>query len=164
MTDHAWIVVKVGGSLFDMPDLRVRLSSFLTHIGNAKVLILPGGGPIADAVRRLDAIHLLGEDAAHWLAIQALSINARFLQTFLPSTPIVADIPDCSGRYLLDPFRFFQKDEMNEDHVPHTWNATSDSLAVRLAILAKARELLLLKSVDWQGTDWSAASRAGVVD
>ena len=53
---------------------------------------------------------------------------------------------------------------MRSDHLPHDWHITSDSLAVRLATLVKARELILLKSIDWPGNDWSAASRAGIVD
>ena len=161
MSDNAWIVVKVGGSLFDLPDLRERLLSWLAQLSDAHVLIVPGGGVTADAIRLLDGVHRLGEEAAHWLAIQTLSVNAGFLQALLPMTRIVAEKPLFSpisagalGWYVLDPWPFFQADELRSDHVPHCWQATSDSLAARLATLVKARELILLKSIDWAGSDW----------
>ena len=158
-------MVKVGGSLFDLPDLGVRLSGWLNQLDADKVLLVPGGGITADAIRALDRTHHLGEEASHWLALEAMSINARFLQVLLPTAKIVADIPvGSTGLHILDASPFFRADEERHDHLPHTWQVTSDSLAVRVAVLARARELILLKSVDWPGDDWAAASRAGVVD
>ena len=169
MRDDAWIVVKVGGSLFDLADLRARLTSWLAQLGEANVLIVPGGGGTADAIRILDRTHQLGEEASHWLAIQTLSINARFLQALLPMARIIAEIPTslsslASGWYVLDAVPFFRADELRSDHLPHVWQVTSDSLTMRVATLVKARELILLKSIDWQGDDWAEASRAGIVD
>jgi aspartokinase-like uncharacterized kinase len=170
MCDDAWTVVKVGGSLFDWPLLGERLSSWLTRLDASRVLLVAGGGPAADALRELDVVDPLGDDAAHWLAIEAMSFNARALQERLPTARIVCEIPDpaflacASGWYLLDALPFFRADESNAGHLPHSWRVTSDSLAVRAAVLAKARELILLKSVSWPGTDWTEAMHAGIVD
>jgi 5-(aminomethyl)-3-furanmethanol phosphate kinase len=166
MTNIAWIVVKVGGSLFDLPNLRSRLRQWLTELGDANVLIVPGGGATAEAIRALDRTHQLGEGAAHWLAIEALSVNARFLQALLPEVRLFGDfLPEVQGHlFLLDALPFFQADEARHDHLPHRWQVTSDSLAARAATLLTARELILLKSVDWSGADWAEAGRAGVVD
>ena len=87
-----WTVVKVGGSLFDLPDLRQRLQSYLARFDADKVALVPGGGATADAVRAFDRVHRLGEETSHWLAIQALSVNARFLQTILPGATIIVDV------------------------------------------------------------------------
>ena len=136
------IVVKVGGSLFDMPDLQARLCRWLTQLGDANVLIVPGGGAAADVIRDLDRVHQLGEEASHWLAIRAMSLNAHFLQALLPTARIVAEIPPLdagSSWSILDAYPFFQADEVRPDHLPHCWEVTSDSLAVRVAILANAR-------------------------
>jgi 5-(aminomethyl)-3-furanmethanol phosphate kinase len=154
MSIDSCTVVKVGGSLFDLPDLRQRLRGWLAQLDAARVLLVPGGGATADAIRAIDGVHRLGEEAAHWLAIQALSVNARLLRELLPDASLE----------ILDPLPFFQADEENPDHLPHLWEVTSDSLAVRAATLVDARELILLKSVSWEGNDWAAASRVGVVD
>src|SRR5258708_14485560 len=77
------IVVKVGGSLFDMPDLRPRLIQFLRRLSCPEVALVPGGGRIVDAIRHLDRWHGLGEEASHWLALRALSLNAHFLPHLL---------------------------------------------------------------------------------
>jgi aspartokinase-like uncharacterized kinase len=185
MPNNAWIIVKVGGSLFDLPDLRERLRARLRQLGAAKVLLVPGGGATADAIRAFDTAHLLGEDASHWLALQALSLNARMLHELLPEARIVSEIPEPAAQaraatsalacaagadenrsrfFLLDAFPFFHADEQRPDHLPHCWDVTSDSLAVRVATLAKAHELILLKSVVWEASDWTEAARSGIVD
>jgi aspartokinase-like uncharacterized kinase len=166
MSDARRIVVKVGGSLFDLPDLKMRLDRFLASLGDANVLIVPGGGALADVVRMHDQTHQLGEEASHWLAITALSVNARFLQALLPDAKLIGDwrAPDDRATYILDALPFFEADEANADHLLHSWDVTSDSLAVRAATLIDAGEVILLKSVDWSGNDWSSAGKANVVD
>jgi 5-(aminomethyl)-3-furanmethanol phosphate kinase len=148
MSDHPWTIVKVGGSLYDLPDLRDRLSAWLDCLDAEHVLLVPGGGVTADAIRMLDGVHHLGEEASHWLAIQALSINARFLQSLLPNARLVAHLDGSTAVCILDAYPFFQADENRSDHLPHGWDVTSDSLALRVAVRAGARELILLKSVD----------------
>ena len=171
MNADAWTVVKVGGSLFDWPELRDRLNAWLATLDASRVLLIPGGGQSADAVRHLDRAHHLGEEAAHWLAIEAMAVNARFLQELLPEATIVGEpefLACASGSkrrlYLLDASPFFRADDTSADHLPHRWHVTSDSLSVRAAVLASARELILLKSVAWQGADWAGAMRADIVD
>jgi 5-(aminomethyl)-3-furanmethanol phosphate kinase len=167
MRDDAWTVVKLGGSLFDWPDLRPRLTAWLRQLGAGRVLLVPGGGQAAEAIRRLDRVHQLGADASHWLAIQAMSLHANFLQELLPGAEIVPD-PCClacaSGWFVLDALPFFRADESSADRLPRGWHVTSDSLAVRAAVRVNARELVLLKSVAWHDDDWADAVRAGVVD
>ncbi|MBP3959479.1 hypothetical protein J8F10_29900 [Gemmata sp. G18] len=79
------IVVKVGGSLFDSAALGPALRAFIESLGPAEVLLVPGGGPVADAVRKLDRTHGLGEEAAHWLALQSLSVTRTFLERLVGS-------------------------------------------------------------------------------
>jgi 5-(aminomethyl)-3-furanmethanol phosphate kinase len=153
-------IVKVGGSLYDLPDLGARLGAWL---GNVRTLLIPGGGPIVDAIRALDQVHELGDEAAHWLALRALSVNAAFLGRLLPGAQVVGCLPqpgDDGDWFILDPLPFFQEDERRPGSLPHTWQVTSDSLAVRVAVRARARELMLLKSLSRRAADgWD-----GVVD
>src|SRR5207248_2464665 len=83
------LVVKVGGSLYDLPDLGPRLHAFLRSLDRPEVLLIPGGGPTADVVRDLDRRHGLGEETAHWLALHALAVNAHFLAALVPGGAVV---------------------------------------------------------------------------
>src|SRR5262245_8668077 len=74
------IVVKVGGSLFDHQRLGPGLREYLDALAPAEVLLVPGGGAVVDAVRELDRVHGLGEEASHWLALRALGGTAAFLE------------------------------------------------------------------------------------
>jgi 5-(aminomethyl)-3-furanmethanol phosphate kinase len=166
MGSDAWTVVKVGGSLYELPDLRERLRGFLDAV-DGNILLIPGGAATADAIRTLDRVHHLGEEQSHWLAIQTLSINARFLQTLLREARLLQWASDAhaeSRLRILDALPFFEEDERAPEHLPHRWDVTSDSLAVRAAVLVGARDLMLLKSIDWHSSDWTAAAENGIVD
>lgn len=143
------IVLKVSGSLFDLPDLRQRLRAYLAGVQPARVLLFPGGGRMADTVRAWDQTHALGDEAAHWLAVQSLSLNAGFLGTLLAiekvSGPVLEKGPDSFVR-VLDPLAWFRADESHPDRCPHNWDVTSDSLSLRLAQSVSAARLDLLKS------------------
>src|SRR5437763_15200228 len=81
------IVVKVGGSLYDLPDLGPRLAAWLETLAGPTLLV-PGGGTTADIVRDLDRCHGLGEAISHDLALRALTMNAWFLAALLRRTPL----------------------------------------------------------------------------
>jgi len=157
-------IVKVGGSLYDLPDLGARLTRWLGSIAAQRVILVPGGGKAADIVRDLDAIHRLGEEAAHWLALGMLQVNAHFLARLLPGACVISSPFASTPLGILDAIAFAREDEADPERLPHCWEATSDSLAIRVASIAKAQEVVLLKSVAWSGDDWAAAARAGVVD
>ncbi len=140
-------IVKVGGSLYDLPDLGPRLRAWL---GTTRTLLVPGGGPTTDAIRTLDRVHGLGEEASHWLALHALSVNAHFLARLLPGARVVSRLPtptDGANAFVLDPLAYFREDDQRPGALPHRWQVTGDSLAVRVAVCAEARALVLLKSV-----------------
>src|SRR5215471_13882961 len=113
------IVVKVGGSLFDWPELGLRLNLWIPTLAPSQVLLVPGGGPTVDVVRDLDRCHELGEEKAHWLALRALTFNAHFLSTILnPLRPkVISNFEEAksvwskSGLPILDLFQFGKSDE-----------------------------------------------------
>jgi 5-(aminomethyl)-3-furanmethanol phosphate kinase len=163
-------VIKVGGSLFDLPDLGPRLQEWLKKLPT-EVLFIPGGGAAADVVRHYDRLHRLGEERAHWLALSALALNARFLASLLLRGGIVPCPQSCAGLWLearipvLDAYWFARADEGQPGSLPHSWTVTSDSLAARVAQVTGAGELILLKSVSLPaGIDWVEAGKDGLVD
>lgn len=158
------VVVKVGGSLFDLPDLGPRLRRFLASLGAVDWLVVAGGGAAAEAIRHLDRIHGLGAESSHWLALRACTLNAHFLLTLLPGAALVAWPGMQRERGVLDALAFTRADEVHPDALPHGWEATSDALAARAAVVAGG-ELVLLKSRDIpEDLDWEEAARAGFVD
>jgi hypothetical protein len=66
---------------------------------------------------------------------------------------------------ILDPHQFALDDEASADRLPHCWQVTSDSIAARVAIVAEAAEVILLKSISIpEEMDWKEAARHGYVD
>jgi 5-(aminomethyl)-3-furanmethanol phosphate kinase len=165
------MVVKVGGSLFDLPDLGKRLQNWLDALPTRRVLLIPGGGAAADLVRQADALDRLGEERCHWLALRAMQFTAQLLAARLPGGQVVVGIADREAAWqrrqtpILDMHAFALADEARTDHCAHNWTVTSDSLAARVANVADISELVLLKSCPLEeGWDWAEAARQGVVD
>lgn len=144
------IVVKVGGSLYDHSRLRSGLNRLLEPLAGP-VLLVPGGGTIADGVRAFDATHAVGEAAAHWAALRSLTVAADLLRAIVARP----------GVDVLDAFAFCRDEDAT---LPHTWAVTTDSIAGRAAVVRRATRLLLLKSADRPAGSWEDASRAGFVD
>jgi len=153
------IVVKVGGSLFDHPKLGLGLRAYLDSL-EADVLLVPGGGDAADAVRTWDATHHFGEVVSHWLALRALDVTSALLRHLLLREP-----PTASAVRVLDCLAFSLEDDERPGALPHSWGVTTDSIAARAAVVYEAERLVLLKSVNVDvGTAWEVAAERGWVD
>jgi aspartokinase-like uncharacterized kinase len=161
-------VVKVGGSLFDWPDLGPRLRDWLAANAPRETILVPGGGRLVDVIRDLDRHHGLGDELAHQMALKAMTVAADLLAALLTGSCIIdgADLAELlweQGRWpILDAFAFCESDEA--DVLPHTWAVTSDSIAARLAVVAGAEELVLLKSAPPPVGDVAAWAGYGYVD
>jgi aspartokinase-like uncharacterized kinase len=149
MTSGRLIVVKVGGSLLDMPDFVERLSTHLRRYSNDRPLLLIGGGGAADWVRLMDRTHRLGDETAHDLALRSLDLTAHLAAALLPESVLIDDVNSCSSVWssrrvpILAPRLSLHSD----DFLPRNWGVTSDSIAARVATRLGADELVLLKSV-----------------
>lgn len=142
------IVVKVGGALLAYPD---RLDAVLHEIAAASrhvgILVVPGGGPFADAVRAVDARVGLSDDAAHWMAVLAMDQHAHLIASRMHGAVRVSRPDECvvdpgAGPIpVLAPYRWLRQ----VDPVPHTWDVTSDSIAAWVAGAIGAQRLVLIK-------------------
>ncbi|MDD2440409.1 MAG: amino acid kinase [Methanosarcinaceae archaeon] len=122
------VVVKIGGSLIkEAPDLiKMLLERFSER---ASILIVPGGGPFADAIRVADTQFGIGNEAAHWMAILSMEQYAYYLMdksgakgTSFPENPE-------KGVKVLLPYNLIKE----TDPLSHSWTVTSDSLAAWVA-------------------------------
>lgn len=173
-------VVKVGGSLFDWPLLPTKLSEWLDCQPAMATVFIAGGGRLADLVRQADRDFQLGEETAHDLCVELLSVSARLLACLLPKAQLVRDFLtvqsaarlaaapiDIETPFVIDPRAFLVTFEPKfpGDRLPHNWQVTTDSIAARLSFCLSAAELVLLKSTLPAGeTTRQQAAETGCVD
>ncbi len=144
------VVVKVGGGLSAHPGALDSVCAALAAAGGRhRLLLVPGGGPFADAVRAFDERHDLSADAAHWMAILAMDQYAYVLAERIPGARMI-DAPETAaasagapGVAVLAPYRWLRA----ADVLPHTWRVTSDSVAAFVAGALDADCLVLIKPV-----------------
>jgi aspartokinase-like uncharacterized kinase len=170
------VVVKVGGSLLDLPELPARLGEVLAHpdLAPCRTLLVPGGGAFVDVLRRLDAVHGFGDPTAHALAVHALDFNARVLARIGRASRlrVVESLETAARRWaegdvpvLAPRLELARMDRTAETRLPETWDVTSDTIAARLAARAGSDTLVLLKSVNPPPEATRAdASTLGLVD
>jgi aspartokinase-like uncharacterized kinase len=165
------VVVKVGGSLLDWPELPSKLAEFLETRRGDRLVLVVGGGRFADVLRDLDALHQFGEIRSHALALRALDLTAHLLASLLPGTAVIEDVQHLSETWansivpILAPRRFLEADDRSPDPLPQAWTTTTDAIAARLAMRLNAKELVLLKSVTIPtGMDLRKAASLGLVD
>ncbi|HEX4670672.1 MAG TPA: hypothetical protein VH279_00310 [Solirubrobacteraceae bacterium] len=147
------LVVKVGGGLLrdeGLEGLRTACAEALELAANRPVLVVPGGGPFADAVRAVDEQVGLDDATAHALALQAMDQLGLLLRPLLPAAELLTDLVAPRALGLLQAARAFA----NRPGVPESWTVTSDSLAVLAAAAIGADEAVLLKSVDGVLARW----------
>lgn len=144
------VVVKIGGGLLATPGALDGVARALTTAAQRhRLVVVPGGGPFADAVRRFDAVHGLSPAAAHWMAILAqdqfaYALADRMLGAALASDTDAIHAAHAAARLpVLAPYRWMRA----ADVLPHEWEATSDSVAAFLAGALDAELLVLVKPV-----------------
>ncbi len=99
------------------------------------ILIVPGGGIFADAVREADRTFGLGADASHWMAVLGMEQYACCLldKSRAAATHSIKNPP--SGVSIFFPYGLLKA----EDPLPHSWDVTSDTIAAWVAHQTGAR-------------------------
>ena len=143
-------VVKLGGgALAHVGHFEAVLAAIAAAAQDRRLLVVPGGGPFADAVREVDCRLRLSNDAAHWMALLAIDQYAILVASRLAGSVLVtkrheiADALDAPVRQVpvLAPYRWLRE----TDPLPHEWMVTSDSIAAWVAGMVCARRLVLVK-------------------
>jgi hypothetical protein len=142
------VILKLGGSLLAKGRELVRFLRDYAECTAHQIVIVPGGGPFAEAVKKLAERLNISNDAAHWMAVLAMHQYGLFLAADEPETPVVESIqgirnagPICIAL----PYRILRAD----DSLPHTWNVTSDTIAAFIA--HKLGEKTVIKVTDVDG-------------
>ncbi|MDD5364614.1 MAG: aspartate/glutamate/uridylate kinase [Gallionellaceae bacterium] len=138
-------VVKLGGSLLDAP----RLPDWLEALSGAggQVVVVPGGGPYADAVRITQARLGFSDATAHRMALLAMEQYGLALCDLHPgllpaaSSQTIAAILERGRTPVWQPAAMC----LQAPDIPEAWSVTSDSLAAWLAGVLDADALALIK-------------------
>jgi 5-(aminomethyl)-3-furanmethanol phosphate kinase len=147
-TRNRLTVVKVGGSCAATLDLRRWTSAVAACAG--RIVIVPGGGAFADAVRAAQRVMGFDDAAAHHMALLGMEQFGRALASFDARLLPVDSIAGLR-RGLRDnkvPVWLPTRMTLGAADVPASWDVTSDSLSAWLAGRLGARRLVLMKQID----------------
>jgi aspartokinase-like uncharacterized kinase len=141
------MVVKLGGSYAGS----ARRSAWLAAIAaaSAPVVVVPGGGPFADAVRHEQRRMGYDDRAAHDMALMAMGQYGTALAAASPRLRPADAEADIRAACAVGAVPVWRPWPMLRDaaDVDAGWHVTSDSLALVLATRLAARSVLLLKQV-----------------
>jgi 5-(aminomethyl)-3-furanmethanol phosphate kinase len=142
-------VVKLGGSLNRSPELP-RWLEMLAQLGGGRVIIVPGGGGMADEVRGLQAHWHFNDLCAHNMAVLAMAQSAWLLRGLQPELQVatqeagIAPALRQAQTVVWAPLELVRQ----QPDALTTWDVTSDSIALGLALRLNAECLLVVKSCD----------------
>jgi 5-(aminomethyl)-3-furanmethanol phosphate kinase len=144
-------VIKIGGGLLDVPGALEAVCATVGAMGRREaIVVVPGGGPFADVVRDLDRAAGLSADAAHWMAMLGMDQYAHMLVERIDGAALVEESGTIAGELaagrvvVLAPSRWLRA----ADPLPHSWDATSDSVAAFVAGALDASRLVLVKPAE----------------
>ena len=146
LNTNTW-AIKIGGSLYDSKHLTSWLDA-ISQYSNTKIIIIPGGGPFADQVRRADEKFHLNQIHSHNMAVMAMQQYSQMLASLCPVMLLANSTEKIQQAWCETNAVIWEPYEMVRDQcsLPRSWNITSDSLAVWLASILEINNLLLVKS------------------
>jgi len=149
-------VIKLGGSHAFAPHLADWIEAIARHRG--RIVVVPGGGPFADAVRAAQPKMGFDEGAAHRMALLAMEQYGCALASLNPRLALAESRAEIDRAFEAGhvPIWLPTRMVLAATEIPWSWDVTSDSLAAWLAGTLHAARLLLVKHV--------AAGAVGVQD
>jgi 5-(aminomethyl)-3-furanmethanol phosphate kinase len=157
-------VVKLGGSYAFSRQLPAWLDALAGCAG--RVVIVPGGGPFADAVREAQPKMGFGDEAAHTMGMLAMTQYGRALASlgrgYVVAATVAAIRRALRARQVpvWSPFPM----ALRAPDLPASWDVTADSLATWLATRLRAARVLFVKQVAAENRSLDALVAAGVLD
>ncbi|MCC7250350.1 uridylate kinase [Hyphomicrobium sp.] len=159
------VVLKLGGSLAASGRLRTLLA--LVARARRPVVVVPGGGAFADAVRETQQALGFSDEAAHDMALLAMHQMADAMIALEPRLLAAETLVGIARAWSSQrvpvwlPAALCAGDRL----IPRDWSITSDGLAARLAERLGGVELVLVKSRSVRRTaSAKTLARQGIVD
>ncbi|HEX3498792.1 MAG TPA: hypothetical protein VHT04_05660 [Stellaceae bacterium] len=158
-------VLKLGGSLANSGSLAACLTALAAVRGD--VVVVPGGGVFADAVREAQPHFGFSDRAAHHMAILAMEQYAVMLVDRLPRLRPCVGIEEMRRAATAGHPAIWLPATLalSDPTIRQSWDVTADSLAAWLARRLDAERLVLVKSVAApRPLDIAALAAHGLVD
>lgn len=154
-------VVKVGGGLArELGDGALRrLCGELAKLATDRaLLVVPGGGQFADAVRDCDRRFGLSPAGAHHMALLAMDQFGTLLTELIPGAQVCADPAEAVARSSRGRAVVLRgvAAALDGRGLPASWEVTSDSIALWAASAVGGRCAVLVKAVDGLYREWPA--------
>lgn len=137
-------VVKIGGSLAYAAELPAWLAALALH-GGGRVVIVPGGGPFADLVRRAQAHQGYADTSAHAMALLAMA-QYGLMMAGIEGRLVAAGLSQIREALAMGRVPVWIPGPDGAPGVRASWEVSSDSLALWLAGQMGATDLALVKS------------------
>ncbi len=143
----AGVVIKIGGGLLASGRLETVCAAVARAGYRWPIVVVPGGGPFADAVRETQHALAFSDGAAHRMALLAMDQYAEVLVERIPGAVWVGDHGKAMaalrrpGVAVLAPSRWIGA----SGALPQRWDVTSDSVAAFVAGALDATRLVLIK-------------------
>jgi len=144
-------IFKIGGTILDNSKNLINTIAQLTQLFEdgiiQKIVLVPGGGLLVDFVRHLYEKFHFNDDIAHWIAIYAMDYNGKELKRKFPHLQINNNHKNAKKekRFIsvFLPYNYLKE----KDELPHSWDVTSDSIALYLAKTLSMNECFLIKEI-----------------
>lgn len=160
------LIVKLGGSVIRSPDLTAWLDVIAAT--DTPLVIVPGGGALADEVRSCQSQLGFGDTQAHRMALLAMDQLAWAVAGLRPEITVGTTEEALLGIIGGGQVAVWAPYTLIADRtdMEATWRLTSDSLALWLGAKLGARCCYIIKSIDRQHTEIGAEAlaRDGIVD
>ena len=144
-------IFKIGGKLFEdeksLRNIMMQLRDLYNSKIFKKIVIIPGGGKLANFVRLVDQKLELGADLSHWMAILAMDINGKFIShsSKIKTTTDLKEIEETETILTVFlPYSFLRENDV----LPHDWQITSDSISLYLSHVMKLNNCYLIKDIN----------------
>jgi len=145
-------IFKIGGKILDNSKNLINTIAQLTQLFEdniiKRIILIPGGGMIANFVRKIYREFQLNNNLAHWIAIYSMDYNGLGLKQKFPHLKLYKDYKELQKESnfisLFLPYTYLK----NNDELPHTWDVTSDSITLYLAIKFGLNKCFLIKDID----------------
>lgn len=161
-------VIKLGGSLAFSAELADWLKCIVGLARQTNIVVVPGGGPYANQIRRLQAHWHIDDASAHRLAVLAMDQYAQLLHVLEPSfLPASRTTEIRQAASTGKPVMWFPSRAcLTAPDIPQSWDVSSDSLSLWLARQLEAAHLCLVKSNKPEPTerDASVLADSGFID